>query len=100
MIEIHEAPPVFEKLIHYDERKHEKVFLTINTFRDVEYLSIRKYYQDFDEEWKPSKQGISIPLDFDNSRNLFDGLVEILSLTEVKNILEDYFKDKLDQIYL
>ena len=39
MIEIHEAPPVFEKLIHYNEEKHEKVFLTINTFRDVEYLS-------------------------------------------------------------
>jgi hypothetical protein len=100
MIEIHEAPPVFEKLIHYDEGKHVKIFLSINTFRDVEYLSIRKYYQDFDEEWKPSREGVSMPLDFDNSRNLFDGLVEILSLTEVKDILEDYFKDKLDQIYL
>ena len=100
MIEIHEAPPVFEKLIHYNEEYNEKVFLTINTFRDVEYLSIRKYYQDFDEEWKPSREGISVPLDFDNSRNLFDGLVEILSLTEVKDILEEYFKDKLDQIYL
>ena len=40
MIEIHEAPPVFEKLIHHNEDKHERVYLTINTFRDVEYLSI------------------------------------------------------------
>ena len=100
MIEIHEAPPVFEILIHHNEDKHERVYLTINTFRDVEYLSIRKYYQDFDEEWKPSREGVSLPLDFDNSRNFFDGLVEILSLTEVKDILEEHFKDKLDQIYL
>ena len=100
MIEIHEAPSVFEKLIHYNEARNERFYLTINTFRNVEYLSIRKYYQDFDEEWKPSREGVSLPLDFDNSRNLFDGLVEILSLTEVKDILENHFKDKLDQIYL
>jgi hypothetical protein len=38
-------------------------------------------------------------LDFDNSKNLFDGLVEILSLSEVKNILETHFKEKLDELY-
>jgi|TARA_Y100000758_G_scaffold222441_1_gene160569 hypothetical protein len=99
-VEIHEAPPIYEKLIHYNEDKHIKIYLTVSTFRNTEYLHIRKYYQDFDEEWKPSKEGISVPLDFDNSRNLFDGLVEILSISEVKDILETYFKDKLDQIYL
>ena len=74
--------------------------LTVSTFRDIEYLSIRKYYLDFEEEWKPSNQGISMPIDFDNSRNLFQGLVEILSLAEAKNILEQEFKELLDQIYL
>ena len=91
MIELHEAPALYEKLIHYNEARHEKVYLSINTFRDVEYLSIRKYYQDFDEQWKPSKEGVSMALDFDNSKNLFDGLVEILSLSEVKDILEKQF---------
>ena len=38
-------------------------------------------------------------LDFDNSKNLFDGLVEILSLSEVKDILETHFKEKLDELY-
>tara|TARA_B100000287_G_scaffold411498_1_gene441036 strand:+ start:639 stop:941 length:303 start_codon:yes stop_codon:yes gene_type:complete len=99
MIELHEAPALYEKLIHYNEDRHEKVFLSINTFRDVEYLSIRKYYQDFDEQWKPSKEGVSMALDFDNSKNLFDGLVEILSLSEVKDILETHFKEKLDELY-
>jgi hypothetical protein len=80
MIELHEAPALYEKLIHYNEAKHEKVFLSINTFREVEYLSIRKYYLDFDEEWKPTKDGVSMVVDFENTRALFDGLVEILSL--------------------
>ncbi len=99
MIELHEAPALYEKLIHYNEDRHEKVYLSINTFRDVEYLSIRKYYQDFDEEWKPTKDGVSMALDFENSKALFEGLVEILSLSEVKGILETHFKEILDEIY-
>ena len=99
MIELHEAPALYEKLIHYNEAKHEKVFLSINTFREVEYLSIRKYYLDFDEEWKPTKDGVSMVLDYENSKALFAGLVEILSLTEVKGILETHFKEVLDELY-
>jgi hypothetical protein len=38
-------------------------------------------------------------LDFENSKALFDGLVEILSLSEVKGILQTHFKETLDDIY-
>jgi|TARA_B100000902_G_scaffold400045_1_gene475129 hypothetical protein len=100
MIELHNAPPVYEKLIHYNEEKHERVYLTVNSFRNTEYLHIRKYYLDFDEEWKPTKDGIAIPIDFNNSKALFEGLVEILSISEVKSVLETHFKDVLDKIYL
>jgi hypothetical protein len=100
MIELHNAPPVYEKLIHYNEEKHERVYLTVNSFRNIEYLHIRKYYLDFDEEWKPTKDGIAIPIDFNNSKALFEGLVEILSISEVKSVLETHFKDVLDKIYL
>ena len=99
MIEFEDVP-LYEKEIHYNEKTQEKVFLTVNTFRGVEYLHLRKYYQDFDEEWKPTTDGVAMQLDFDNSRNLFEGLVEILSLAETKNILETHFKDLLDKIYL
>jgi len=92
------APSIYEKVIQ--ETETEQVRLVINTFRGVEYLSLRKYYFDFSEEWLPSKESISMPIDFDNSRNLFQGLVEILSLAESKNILEEEFKELLDQIYL
>ena len=92
------APAIYEKMIQ--ETEYEQIRLVVSTFRDVEYISLRKYYLDFEEEWKPSNQGISMPIDFDNSRNLFQGLVEILSLAESKSILEEEFKDLLDQIYL
>tara|TARA_R100001129_G_scaffold109218_1_gene74976 strand:+ start:2335 stop:2634 length:300 start_codon:yes stop_codon:yes gene_type:complete len=98
-MELHEAPAAFEKVVHVDEEKNIQVRLSVNTFRDIEYLHLRKYYLDFDEEWKPSKEGVAMELDFDNSRALFAGLVEILSLAEAKDILETYFKDYLDEIY-
>ena len=92
-----ETPAMYEKIIQETETDQVRL---VNTFRDVEYLSLRKYYMDFDEEWKPTRQGVTMVLDFDNSRNLFEGLVEILSLAESKAILEDNFKDLLDEIYL
>jgi len=93
-----DAPAIYEKIIQ--ETELEQVRLVINTFRETEYISLRKYYLDFDEEWKPSNQGITIPIDMENTRNLFQGLVEILSLAESKAIIEENFRDLLDEIYL
>jgi len=98
-VELYEAPSMYEKVIHYNEDKEIQVRLTVNTFRGIEYLHLRKYYLAFTEEWLPSPEGIAMELDFDNSRELFAGLVEILSLAESKEILEEHFKDFLDQIY-
>ena len=54
---------------------------------------------DFNEEWKPTAKGVAMELDFNNSREMFSGLVEILSLAEAKSVLEDHFKDFIDEIY-
>jgi len=91
------TPSIYERVIN--EKDNIQVRLVINTFRGVEYLSLRKYYLDFEEEWLPSKEGISIPLDLDNTQELFTGLVEILSLAESKSIIEDEFKEIIDEIY-
>ena len=99
MIELHNETPVYEKEVHFNEDKNEKVFVMVNNFRGTEYLHIRKYYMDFDEEWKPSSEGIAMPLDFDNSRNLFVGLVEILSLAESKEIIEEHFGELIKDLY-
>ena len=40
-----------------------------------------------------------MPIDFNNTKELFDGLVEILSISEVKGVLETHFKEVLDKIY-
>ena len=99
-MKLHEAPEMYEKIISENKEGTEQIKLTVNTFRGVEYMHLRKYYLDFDGEFKPSKDGLAMKLDFNNSRGLFEGLVEILSLAESKNILETHFKDILDQIYL
>ena len=91
------TPSIYERVIN--EKDNIQVRLVINIFRGVEYLSLRKYYLDFEEEWLPSKEGISIPLDLDNTQELFTGLVEILSLAESKSIIEDEFKEILVEIY-
>ena len=99
-MKLHEAPELYEKVISENEEGTEQVKLTINTFYDTEYLHLRKYYLDFDGDFKPSKDGIAMKLDFNSSKGLFEGLVEILSLAESKTILETHFKDILDEIYL
>ena len=99
-MKLHEAPEIYEKIISQNEEGTEQVKLTINTFYDTEYLHLRKYYLDFDGDFKPTKDGVAMKLDFNNSRGLFEGLVEILSLAESKTILETHFKDILDEIYL
>ena len=91
---------IYEKVIHEDLNKFIQLRLVINEFRDIEYLHIRKYYMDFDGEWLPSSEGVSMPLDLSNVVELFDGLVEVLSIAESKTILEEHFKEKLDQLYL
>lgn len=98
-MELYEAPELFERIIHYDEVKEIQVRLTVSTFRGVEYLSLRKYYLDFTEEWKPSNEGISMPLDFNNSRELFIGLTEILSLAESKDVIQEHFSELLSGLY-
>jgi len=98
-MELHEAPSKYEKVIHYDEAKETQVRLVVNSFRGIEYMHVRKYFLDFDEEWRAGREGVAMPLDLSNSRELFAGLIEILSLAESKDIPEEFFKDYLDEMY-
>lgn len=99
-MELYEAPEMYERVISHDTEKHIQIRLTVSTFRGVEYLSLRKYYLDFHEEWKPTPDGISMPITISNSKELFIGLTEILSLAESKEIIENEFKDLLKDIFV
>lgn len=96
---LYDAPAKYEKVISINEDNSEQIRLVVNSFRGKEYLHLRKYYQDFDEEWKPSKDGIAMSIDFENTRSLFEGLVEIISLAESREILEREFSDLINQTY-
>jgi hypothetical protein len=98
-VDLHQAPEAYSRVIHYDKVKEQQVRLTINTFRGIEYMHLRKYYMDFDEEWKPTPEGVAMPLDLTNSRELFAGLVEILSLAESKQLVEETFGDLIRDLY-
>ena len=88
---------LYSRLIHQTD--DFQVRLTINRFRGVEYLHLRKYYLDFSEEWLPTKDGVAMPLNLINSKELFIGLVEILSLAETKDVIQSHFKELLQDIY-
>lgn len=88
-MELSEAPADFEHVVHYDEFKEIQVRLTVNTFRGVEYMHLRKYYLDFDETWRPTPDGVAMPLSIENSRELFVGLVKILAEAESEEIIEE-----------
>ena len=98
-MDLHQAPEAYSRVIHYDEVKQIQIRLTINTFRDVEYMHLRKNYMDFEEEWKPTPEGVAMPLDLTNSRELFAGLIEILSLAESKSLIEEHFSDLIQDLY-
>lgn len=99
-MELYESPEMYEKIVHYDEEKEVQIRLTVSTFRGIEYLHLRKYYLSFDEEWCPTPEGVAFALDFNNSRELFSGLVEILSLAESKEIIEENFSDLIQDLYI
>ena len=90
---------IYSSVIHENTEKDFQIRLTVNQFRDVEYLHIRKYYRDFGGSWTPSKDGVSMPLDFENSRKLLEAIVDILSLAESREIIEEEFGEILRDIF-
>ena len=40
-----------------------------------------------------------MPIDFSNSKELFIGLTEILSLAESKAVIQEHFKELIEDIY-
>ena len=92
-----EDEEIYSRIVHSTE--DFQVRLTINRFRSTEYLHLRTYYLDFSEEWMPTKDGVAMPLDLENSKELFIGLVEILSLAESKDVILSNFKELLQDIY-
>jgi hypothetical protein len=90
---------IYERIILEQENKEIQWRLVVSKFRDVEYLHLRKYYLDFEGIYMPTKEGACIPFELNSLSNLFEALVEILSLAESKGSIEKHFKELLRDLY-
>ena len=41
----------------------EKIVFSVSEFKDKTYADVRVYYEDGEGEWKPTKKGVTVPLD-------------------------------------
>ena len=80
----------YSKVINENLEKGFQVRLVINEFRDVLYFQLRKYFLSYDAEWIPSKEGISMPAELENIYAVLDGLLEVCSIAEGREIIEEY----------
>jgi hypothetical protein len=90
---------IYERIILEQENKEIQWRLVVSKFRDVEYLHLRKYYLDFEGVYMPTKEGACIPFELNSLSNLFEALVEILSLAESKGSIETHFKGLIKDLY-
>jgi hypothetical protein len=90
---------IYERIILEQENKEIQWRLVVSKFRDVEYLHLRKYYLDFEGIYMPTKEGACIPFELNSLSNLFEALVEILSLAESKGSIEAHFKGLIKDLY-
>mgnify|MGYP000867322199 FL=1 len=89
---------LYEKVISENEDKNSQLRLVVNEFRDVQYLHIRKYYQDYEGNWMPTKEGASMPYNIASAYALLDGLMEIVATEESVHSITAHFEQRLEEL--
>ena len=90
---------VYERIIYENPDKETQYRVVVSTFREIEYIHIRKYYLDFEGEYMPTKEGVCFPFELTNVSNLFAALVEILSLAESKSEILEHVEEQIRDLY-
>ena len=80
----------YEKTIYENSEKFYQLKLTLSEFRDKYYLNIRKYFQSYEGDFVPSREGVSMEASVENIYALLDGLFDIVSRGEAREIVEYY----------
>ena len=80
----------YEKVIYHNEDKFYQLMLTVSEFRDKYYINIRKYFQSYEGDFVPSKEGVSMEASLENIYALLDGLFDIVSKGEAEEIIGRY----------
>lgn len=89
---------ILSEVICTTEDGFEQVRLTVNEFRDSQYLHVRKYYLDFDEQWHPTKQGVAIPITITNISKFFNALTKLLAQSDVLHIILENSDDEIQEL--
>lgn len=89
----------FSAIITHDTEKHEQYRLQVKHFRGKEWLHFRRYYLTFEGDWAPTRDGISLPMEMSTTTNLFKALVQIISVSESRDVLSLYLADILRDLY-
>lgn len=84
----------YEKLIYENTDKVYQLRLTVSEFRDKYYVNIRKYFLSYESEWIPSKEGISMEASMGNISALLEGLLEIVSQEEGKELITKVYNER------
>lgn len=66
---------------------NEKVIFSISEFKGKNYANIRIYYEDDEGEWKPTKKGVTVPLDTFNEFK--ENIEKLESYLKDNNLLEE-----------
>lgn len=80
----------YEKVIHQNDDKFFQIKLVVGEFRGKQYVHIRKHFLSYENEYIPSREGVSMEASIDNILSLLDGLAEIASKSEIAHILEKH----------
>ena len=69
-----------------DKGLGNRIHIRISRFKDRDYLDLRNYYEDDAGEWKPTRKGIAVPVEF------YDELMESLAAAKIE--IDKRAKDK------
>ena len=86
-----EEPELYEKLIYQNDDKFYQLRLVVNEFRGKQYVHIRKYFMTYEGDYQASREGVSMEASMENIFSLLDGLMEICSKEESRELIDKHF---------
>lgn len=89
---------MYEKLIYENADKFYQLRLTVSNFRGKQYVNIRKYFQSYEGDFIPSKEGISMEASISNVHSLLEGLIELCSKEESRHLMDKYFRERISDL--
>lgn len=89
---------LYEKVIYNNEAKFYELRLTVSEFRGIQYVNIRKYFLSYEGEYIPSKEGISMEASISNVHSLLEGLIDLCSKEEAKDLMNKYFGERISDL--